>query len=126
MPFLWDLEVQTRFLVALPLLIAAEFLVHMRLKKIVRQFIERSIVTDEELPRFLEIIDSAMKLRNSVAIEVILFLFTFVGGYYLSNTVSILETVAASVGSWYAITDSMGIHLTLAGYWYFFISRPLF
>ncbi|MGZ8212559.1 MAG: hypothetical protein ACXWUH_18805, partial [Burkholderiales bacterium] len=43
-PFLLDIEVHVRFLVALPLLIAAEMVVHQRLRPIVRQFLERGLI----------------------------------------------------------------------------------
>jgi len=125
-PFLIDMEVQTRILAALPLLIAAELLVHKRLRLIVGQFIDREIITEKGLPKFRELIASAMKLRNSVTFELILLILVFVGGHYFWNIVSVMEKVASEAGSWYASTDSTGTHLSLAGYWYFFVSRPLF
>lgn len=125
-PFLYDMEDQARFLVALPLLIAAELLVHKQLRLLVGQFIDRDIITQKVRPRFNELISSAIKLRNSMTAELILLLLVFISGPYLWNTVSIMETMASSTGSWYAATDSSGAHLSLAGYWYVFISRPLF
>ena len=125
-PFLYDIEVQVRFLIALPLLIASELLVHMRLPPLVEQFIDRNMITEKELPTFRESIASAMKLRNSMAIELVLLLLVFVGGHYLWITVSIMEKIASGAGSWYASSDSTGAHLSPAGYWYFFITRPLF
>lgn len=122
-PFLYDMEAQTRFLVALPLLIGAEFLVHKQLRVLVGQFIERDIITEKELPSFKKLIVSAMKLRNSVTAELILLLLVFISGHYFWSTVSIMET---GLESWYASTDSNGLHLSLAGYWYVFVSRPLF
>lgn len=125
-PFLYDMEAQARFLVALPLLIAAELLVHKRLRLIVGQFIDRDIIAGAELPKFKKVIASAMKLRNSIAIELVLLLLVFVGGHYLWNIISVIEKLATGAGSWYATTDSTGTHLSLAGYWYFFVSRPVF
>lgn len=125
-PFLYDIEAQTRFLVALPLLIAAELLVHKQLRLLVGQFIDRDIITEKVLPSFKESMASAMKLRNSVTIELILLLLAFVGGHYLWNRVSIVETIASGAGSWYATADSTAAHLSMAGYWYIFVSRPLF
>ena len=125
-PFLFDMEAQTRFLVALPLLIGAEFLVHKHVRLLVGQFIDQDIITEKVLPSFKELIVSAMKLRNSVIIELILLLIAFIGGHYLWNKVSIMETIAPGAGSWYASTDSAGPHLSLAGYWYIFVSRPFF
>lgn len=120
-PFLLDLESQSRFLVALPLLIAAELSIHKQMRLMVDQFIERDIITGKVLPAFKEVIASAMKMRNSVVAEVILLFLAFAGGHYIWHTVSVLDA-----GSWYAVQDSTGVHPTLAGYWYIFISRPLF
>ena len=125
LPFLYDIEMHARFLVALPLLIGAELLVHQRLRLVVGQFIDRDIITEEVLPRFRVIIDSAMKLRNSVAIELILFIVIFVAGYYIWSAFSSTAKIGAGTGTWYAIMTDGGTHLSPAGYWYIFVSRPL-
>jgi hypothetical protein len=127
LPFLYDLEMQARFLVALPLLIAAELLVHQWLRPIVAQFVDNDIITAKVLPKFREIIDSAMKLRNSVAIELIMFFLIFVAGHYLWSTISGTAKIGTSAGTWYATaTNSGSTQLSMAGYWYTFVSRPLF
>jgi hypothetical protein len=46
--FLHDVEVQVRFLVALPVLIAAELIAHSRIRLVVRRFVERRIVREED------------------------------------------------------------------------------
>lgn len=125
-PFLFDMEVQTRFLVALPLLFVAELLVHKQVRLLVGQFIDRDIITEKELPRFHALIASAMKLRNSIGIEITLLMLAFVVGPYLAKTVSVIEQIASGAGSWYASTDGNGASLSMAGYWYTFFSRPLF
>jgi hypothetical protein len=71
-PFLFDLDVHIRFLLALPLLIGAELLVHQRLPVTVRQFIPRGIIAPEDRPQFDGIIAATMRLRNSAAIEIVL------------------------------------------------------
>ena len=126
LPFLYDIEMQARLLVALPLLIAAELLVHRRLRLVVGQFIDRDIITEEVLPRFREVIASAMKLRNSVAIELILVILVFVVGNYLWSTLSAMGKIASGAGTWYATSAGAGVNLSPAGYWYTFVSRPLF
>jgi hypothetical protein len=65
---------QARFLLALPLIIVAELLVHRRISLIARQFIDRDIITEAVLPKFKAVIASALKLWNSVTIELILFI----------------------------------------------------
>jgi hypothetical protein len=125
-PFLHDIAMQARFLVALPLLIAAELLVHQRMRLIVGEFIERDIITAAVLPKFKEVLASAMKLRNSVAIELILFILIFVGGYYLWSAVSGIAKIGTGTGTWYGTVTDGGTQLSPAGYWYIFVSRPLF
>jgi hypothetical protein len=125
-PFLFDMEVQTRFLIALPLLIIAEVLVHRQLRLLVGQFIDRDIITEKLLPSFMELITSGMKNRNSIIVELVLLVLAFFGGHYIWNTVTIMESLPSDAGSWYASNNSTGAHLSLAGYWYVFFSRPLF
>ena len=126
LPFLYDLEMHARFLVALPLLIGAELLVHQRLRLVVAQFVERDIITEAVLPRFKAVIASAMKLRNSVVIELILLLLIFVGGYYLWSTASVVARIGTEAGTWYATSTGGRTQISPAGYWYIFVSRPLF
>ncbi len=51
LPFLNDIETQIRFLIALPILIAAELIVHLRLRPVVQSFVNRDIVIAEEMPQ---------------------------------------------------------------------------
>ncbi len=125
-PFLYDIEMQLRFLVALPLFIVAELMVHRRIRTIVQQFLDRGIIPGEALPRFSAIIDSAMRLRNSIAIEVALLLIAFVGGHFIWSLLSGMEQVVQQSSTWYATKSETGVQLTPAGYWYSFVSRPLF
>src|SRR5262249_24313239 len=76
-PFLGDVELHVRFLVALPLLIIAELVVHQRMRPVVQLFRERNIVPDGELLRFRALVESAFRLRNSVVAEVLLLAVVF-------------------------------------------------
>ena len=125
-PFLYDIEVHARFLVALPLLIAAELLVNRRMRLIVGQFTGRDIITEALLPKFKEFIASAMKLRNSVASELILFILVFIVGHFIWSAASSTAKIGAATGNWYATMTNGGTQLSPAGYWYMFICRPLF
>jgi hypothetical protein len=49
-PFLLDVEVHVRFLVALPLLILAELVVHVRMRPLVQQFLARHLVRSPSGP----------------------------------------------------------------------------
>ncbi len=124
-PFLFDIEMQLRFLVALPLLIVAEIMVHKRIRTIVQQFLDRGIIPEASLPRFGAIIDAAMRLRNSVAIEVAILLFVFVVGHFFWSAASGMEQVVQQTATWYAAKSDAVVRLSPAGYWYGFVSRPL-
>ena len=71
-PFLLDVEVHVKFLLVIPLMIAAELVVHQRMRFVVRQFLERNLIPESALPRFDAAIASACRLRNSVLAEVLL------------------------------------------------------
>ena len=120
-PFLLDADVHVRFLVAIPLLIIAELIVHRRIVILIRQFIERDIVEPEHHARFEQIIASTMHLRNSIAIEVALLLFCFGVGHWIWR-----GQFALSGRTWYAVKSNGAIFLSKAGYWYAFVSLPIF
>jgi len=120
-PFLLDVEAHARFLVALPALIIAELVVHRRVSPLVRKFVERRIVLDEDLPAFNAAVDSALRVRNSTAVEVALLVLVYTVGLWIWRS-----QVALGAATWYAMPDATHLHLTLAGYWYAFVSIPVF
>ena len=124
-PFLQDIEVHVKFLVVLPMLIAAEVMVHDRIRKIVAQFTERGIVAPEDQPRFAEVIASAMRLRNSVLIELFLIAAVIAFGFLMWRGSFRLTLSAITVSSWYAIDESSGLHLTAAGSYYALVSLSI-
>lgn len=116
-PFLHDFEVHARLLLALPLLIAAEVTIHHRMTGIVRQFRERRIVTETLEARFHEITDSAIRLRNSIPLEVGLLVFVLVLGRLTFQGLNGIQS-----DTWYAATDAGTRALTPAGIWYEYVS----
>jgi hypothetical protein len=121
-PFLQDVEVHVRFLVALPLLIIAELVVHQRMRFVVRQFLERNLIPASALPRFEAAIASALRLRNSVLAEVLLIAFVYgVGVLIVWRHYMVLATA-----TWYAAPTAAGLQLSLTGVWYGYVSLPLF
>jgi hypothetical protein len=121
-PFLYDVEAQLRFLVALPLLIFAELIVHQRMRFVVRQFLERHLIPDEALPRFDQIIDSAFRLRNSVIAEVLLIAFVYIVGVVIFWR----HYVALPAATWYGTPTVDGLQLSATGVWYAYVSLPIY
>jgi len=120
-PFLHDIETHVRYLIALPILIGAELIVHRRLRPAVRQFVERRLVAEEDLSKFQEAIDSTLRLRNSAVIEIALIAIVYTVGLWVWR-----NQVALESASWYAVMDGTQISLTAAGYWLIFVSLPIF
>lgn len=117
--FLRDVEVHARFLVALPVLIGAELLVHSRMRPVVRRFVERRIVLPQDVPRFQSAIQSAIRLRNSIPVELGLLLLVYSFGLWLWH-----NRVGLDTATWY--TNAGGRwNLTAAGFWYVFVSIPI-
>ncbi|HEY6825177.1 MAG TPA: hypothetical protein VI195_12095 [Steroidobacteraceae bacterium] len=121
-PFLLDLETHTRFLVVVPLLLAAELIVHRRLLRVVRSFLDRNMIPEAEMPRFDAAVASAFRLRNSVTAEVLLLLLVYVIGVLIVWR----RFVAIDVSTWYATASVPGSKLTLPGLWYAYVSLPIF
>jgi len=119
-PFLYDFEVQARFLAALPLLIGAEVTISKRVRKMLRQFVDRQIITPDLLSNFERITQSAIRLRNSAAIELWLLLFVFTAGILWWRGI-----LAIQAETWYAGATAGRTVLTPAGYWYQFASMPI-
>jgi hypothetical protein len=120
-PFIHDVEVHVRFLIALPILIAAELIVHRRVRPIRRQFIERRIVATEDVPKFNATIESILRIRNSPIVEVLLLVLVYsVGIWVWSNQ------IVQNAPSWYSNPIDGRMEFTPAGYWYAFASLPIF
>jgi len=121
-PFLRDLEVHVRFLVALPLLLVAELVVHQRIRLVVKQFLERDLIPPSASTRFEAAIASAFRLRNSVLVEVLLIAFVYGVGVLLIWR----HYTALATATWYAVPTGEGSKLSLSGVWYGYVSLPLF
>ena len=122
LPFLWDVEAHARFLVALPLLVAAELVVHQRMRHVIRQFLDRQLVPEESRARFQAAIASALRLRNSVLAEVLLIAFVYGVGVLIVWR----QYVAPDAATWYATPAAGGSRLSLAGAWFGYVSLPVF
>ena len=121
-PFLLDVDVHIRFLVALPLLIVAELVVHQRMRFVVRQFLERNFDSRE---RF-----ATLRWRHRVGLSAaqlgarrgLLIAFVYVVGVLIIWR----QYVTLAAATWYAAPAVEGSKLSFAGMWYGYVSLPLF
>lgn len=121
-PFLWDIEVHLRLLVALPLLVVAELVVHQRLRTVVHQFLERQLIPEDAMARFKAAMASALRLRNSLVAEVLLIAFVYGVGILIVWR----HYVALDTATWYATPSAAGPKLSFAGLWYAYLTLPIF
>jgi hypothetical protein len=125
-PFLKDIEAHARLLLALPMLIVAELVVHQRMRLLARQFLDRGMISDGSRARFDAAVASALRLRNSVVVEVLLIVlvYLFTTQFVWPQQVAFLKTL--SMTTWYAVPAGGSYELTAAGWWFLYVSLPVF
>ena len=121
LPFLYDVETHLRFLLALPLLVVAELVVHRRMRPVVEQFVQRGLIPDSLMATFREAISSAMRLRNAIWVEVLLIAVVYVVGVGI-----VWRSQAIEVAGWPRTTVGGIWQPTLAGWWLGLVSLPVF
>jgi hypothetical protein len=122
-PFALDVGVHARFLVAIPLLIGAELVVHQRMASLRQQFLERHLIPEGGMARFTAAFASAYRLRNSAIAEVLLLglvyaAWVLIGLPYYMSLATATWFAAPSVGG--------GVKLSPAGMWDGYVSMPIF
>ncbi len=122
LPFLYDVDLHVRLLLAVPLLILTELVVHQRIPPIVGQFVTRGLIPNSGRAKFDAAISSAMRLRNSVAAEVLLIALVYVVGVGFVWR----SQMALAVPSWYGVPADGELRLSWAGWWLGGVSWPLF
>jgi hypothetical protein len=121
-PFFRDVELHVRLLLALPLLILAELVVHLRMRPVVALFLERGLIPDAARARFDEAVASLIRLRNSVAAELLLIAVVYVVGVgFFWRT-----QIALDLTSWYGVPVDGRLQPSAAGWWLGIVSLPLF
>jgi hypothetical protein len=121
-PFLMDVDIHVKFLVAIPLLVGAELVVHQRMRAVTRTFGDRNLLPASATERLDSAVASAYRLRNSVPAEIFLIAFVYIVGI----TIIWRQYAALDTATWYATPTTDGSSLSLAGMWYGYVSLPLF
>jgi hypothetical protein len=110
-PFMEDIGAHIRYLIALPLMVFAELLIHQRMRVVVKQFVARKLIPDDQMEKFHLAIKSAFKLRNSLFAEAAIVIFVYViGVHFIWRPYALLDASA-----WYTYATPEGNKLTLAG-----------
>jgi hypothetical protein len=119
-PFLRDIAVHARFILAVPLLLLAENIVGPRLAHAAAHFITSGVVIEQDFSKFDSAVGRALALCDSTLVR-----FSFV---VLAYTVSGLTVWSTSVhiSSWSVLRTGGDLSLTWAGWWLMLFCIPLF
>jgi len=120
-PFLKDLAVNVRFLIAFPILILAELGIDPKWRILVLQFLRSGLVTEKELPSFEAVIERTTRLRDRFLPEALLIIAAFIPSIFIVKT----ELLMSGVSNWH--TTGVGSNqASLAGWWFNLVSAPFF
>ena len=103
-PFLPDLEVHIRFLLALPMLLIAELAVEQRLRSVPQEFLERNLIPENSATRFEAAVKSTSRLCTSALAEVLLVAFV----YGVGILVIWRQYLALDTAAWYVTPSAEG------------------
>ncbi len=120
-PFLEDLSVYGRFLVAIPLLLVGEKLLSGVLPSIHKYVIETNLVPENEV-QSAEKLRTRMDEQNSGLLEVLMLVIAFVLPWIGLRGIAEAQTAAAAT-SWLFGADAAG--LSTAGWWHMLVAMPI-
>jgi hypothetical protein len=118
-PLLYDFSIYGRFLVALPLLIAAEVVIDPFIRLVVSAFNSSGIVSEGALPAYHATLEKIARLRDSGLMEFLLALVACVPFFLLFAD---YEWVSNRVSAWHGTTSE---GLSPAGWWFVFVGSPV-
>jgi hypothetical protein len=122
-PLLQHFGVHVRCLVAIPLLITAEAVAQAISRQIFPCFVTSGLVTEDMIPRFVEILRQAVRLRDSwLAAAMMVVLAVLLAWRFMGADGALHEDTL----SW-AISGESGLpRMGFGGWWFLFVVRPVF
>lgn len=115
----FDFAVYTRYLIALPLLVMAEFLTLPKLGSTARHFVTAGLIRDSDRPRFELIAASTRRLLHSKVVEVLVVVLA-----YAAILIVIRRVPVDIIPDWHVLTK-VPISFSWAGWWHALVTMPL-
>ena len=119
-PFLRDFAVNVRFLIALPILILAESEIDQQWRILTLHFLRSKLVADADVSVFENLLEKTGRLRDRVLPELLLFVAAFLPSLFFKT-----ELFMSGISNWHT-TGSGTEELSMAGWWFNFVSIPIF
>jgi len=120
-PFLLDVTVYARFLLAFPLLIMAGPAVDRGLERAVNGLLSTGIVPDTERPKLEAAVGRLTRMRDWIVPEVLILVLGFLASWFTRHAV-----FEASISSWQELGAGSDARVTLAGRWLNLIGMPIY
>lgn len=122
-PLLRHFGIHTRFLIAVPLLLLAEFPMERNVRMAIRHFVQSGIVRPEQRPDLAAVLRSCERLRDAIWGRLFV-LAAMVAVIFLGASGS--EVLQNHELAWVTTGSSVGAHTTFAGWWFIYVSRPVY
>jgi len=118
-PFLRDFAVNTRLLIAVPILILAESKIDRRWHSLVLEFLRSELVDEKTLPSFEAVLKRTTRWRDRVLPEALLVVAAWFPSIFLVKT----ELLMTGTSNWHDVGSGA---VSAAGWWFNLVSTPLF
>jgi hypothetical protein len=118
-PFLRDLAINVRLLVAAPILILAESRIDRRWRTLVLEFLRTELVSQRNLPAFEKVLERISRWRDSVFPEGLLAFLAFFPSLFIVKT----ELLMSGISNWHTLDTGA---ISAAGWWFNLVSTPIF
>ena len=119
-PFVHDITISVRLLLALPLLIVADSVVGLRANQVLRHFVESGLVDGDDVPRYEALVRRLTGLVSSAAVMYLIVPLVVGTSIFLR-----LEFSEPS-STWQILVSPSGMTRTAAGWWHLVVSTPIF
>ena len=118
-PFLRDLAVNVRLLIAVPILILAESRIDRRWHTLVLEFLRSELVRENTLPSFEAILEKNDALaRSRLCLEVLLLVAAFFTSIFINK-----ELLMSGTSNWHSLASGQ---VSAAGWWFSIVCTPIF
>jgi hypothetical protein len=118
-PFLRDLAVNVRLLIAIPILIVAESRIDRGWRTLVLEFLRSELVDDKTLPSFEAVLERTMRWRDWVLPEALFVVASWFPSIFFVKT----ELLMTGTSNWHNLGSGA---LSAAGWWFNLVSTPIF
>ena len=120
--FLHDPVPHTRYLIALPLLVFADWFIDPYMANTVRHFQISGLVPDDEIPAYRKAVEKLVHRRDAAWVDAVIIGLSF--GLVWLITQSGLSSLGSEPSSWILTYSEEAGRITPAGWWFILVSIP--